>query len=109
MRLLYALGVFLLIFVTACGESSSPTSSSSTKPACTFALSPRTQSIPKSGGTFAATLTIAEAGCAWIAAADAPWITITAGAAGSASGTIGYAVPENPDGARIGNIVVRFA
>jgi len=53
-------------------------------------------------------LTIAEAGCAWIAAADAPWITITAGAAGSASGTITYTVPENPDGARTGNVVVRF-
>jgi len=108
MRFRNALRVCLLMFATACGESSSPTSSSTTRPACTFVLSPKTQSIPRSGGTFAATLTMAEAGCAWIAAADAPWITITAGTAGNATATIAYAVPENPDGVRTGNIVVRF-
>ena len=108
MRFRYAIGIVLLMFATACGESSSPTASSSTKPACTFVLSPMTQSVPQSGGSFNATVTLAEGGCSWVAAADASWITLTAGAAGAATATITYAVPANPGGVRTGNIVVRF-
>ena len=109
MRVQYTLAAFVLMFATACGESSAPTSSSTTRPACTIMLTPRAQSIPSSGGTFNATLTLAEAGCGWVAVGDAPWISITAGSSGNATGTIAYAAAANPGAARTGNIVVRFA
>ncbi|MBI1898312.1 MAG: hypothetical protein HYS04_17535, partial [Acidobacteria bacterium] len=48
-----------------------------------------------------------SANCAWTAAAGAGWITITAGAAGSASGTIAFSVaPNNTAEPRTGTITI---
>jgi hypothetical protein len=46
---------------------------------------------PTSVGVFA------DGQCGWIAAADAPWITLTSGAAGNGNGTIGYMTQPNPN------------
>jgi hypothetical protein len=51
---------------------------------------------------------LADAGCTWNAAADAPWIAIIAGASGTAMGEITYTVPANPYAARRGNLVVHL-
>ncbi|MFM1769790.1 MAG: hypothetical protein RJA22_2319 [Verrucomicrobiota bacterium] len=46
-------------------------------------------------------------GCAWTALTTNAWITVNAGAAGTNTGTAGYAVAANPDGiARTGSIQV---
>jgi hypothetical protein len=43
---------------------------------------------------------------AWTARADHPWLEITAGAAGSGTGTVTYSVAANPGPARTGTIAV---
>jgi len=58
---------------------------------CTYAISPVRETFPKDGG--AASVAVATAPeCAWTAQSDAPWISITGGAAGVGSGTVNYTV-----------------
>ena len=107
MRFKYAIAASLLCVATACGDSPSPASPTSASPArlaCTVMLSPRAQSATQTGGAFAATLTMTETGCGWTATTDAPWIAITGGASGSATGTIAYMVSPNSGAARTGSI-----
>jgi hypothetical protein len=58
-------------------------------PACTFSVSPSSRSVPSGGGssTFAVS---APQGCAWTAATQTSWITITGGASGSGNGTVSF-------------------
>lgn len=73
---------------------------------CTFAIAPSSQDVPQPGGSGAVTVTT-TAGCAWIASSNAPWITITAGASGSDSGTVQFNVDVNATGMpRSGTIAV---
>ena len=48
----------------------------------------------------------AGAGCAWTAASNSLWITITAGSSGSGSGTVSYSVAGNSGTARTGTITI---
>ena len=58
---------------------------------CTYAISPVRETFPKDGG--AASVAVATAPeCAWTAQSDAPWVSITGGAAGVGSGTVNYTV-----------------
>jgi len=63
-------------------------------PACSYSVSPAQQSFGKSGGTGSVAVTT-QAGCQWTATRSATWITITAGASGTGSGTIAYSVASN--------------
>lgn len=76
---------------------------------CTYAFSPPSASVPSGGGSgLTVTLT---AGCAWSAASDQPWLTITSAASGPGNATITYAVAANPSTttARTANITVSGA
>jgi glucose/sorbosone dehydrogenase len=58
---------------------------------CTYAIAPVRETFPKDGG--AASVAVATAPeCAWTAQSEAPWISITGGAAGVGSGTVNYTV-----------------
>ncbi len=62
--------------------------------ACTFALSASTASYTSAGGTGSVTVTCAS-GCSWTAASNESWLKVTAGASGTASGTVSYSVAAN--------------
>jgi BACON domain-containing protein/all-beta uncharacterized protein len=62
--------------------------------ACTYALTPASQSVPAAGGTTSFTVT-APAGCAWTATPTAAWITVAAGPSGSGNGTVTIMVAAN--------------
>ncbi len=62
--------------------------------ACTYSISPASQSFSFAGGTGSVTVSAASA-CAWSASSGAPWITITVGAGGTGPGTVGYSVAAN--------------
>ena len=72
---------------------------------CTFAISPDTHSVPAAGddGTVAVS---AGAGCAWTAAANASWISITSGSAGSGNGSVGYRVAATTGPARSATMTI---
>ena len=60
---------------------------------CTVSLNPASASI---GGGAATEATVAvTSNCAWTAASNAAWLTITAGASGSGNGTVTYSATAN--------------
>jgi hypothetical protein len=74
--------------------------------ACNFTLSPTSQNVGQTGGTFGVAV-LASPGCAWTTASDSPWITITQGSSGSGSGTVNYAVGTNAGtGSRTGTLTI---
>ena len=72
-------------------------------PQCTFAISPTRATFQVNGGTGSVTVT-APGGCAWTAASNETWITITGGASGNGNGEVMYSVapytgkPRNRNG-----------
>ena len=70
---------------------------------CTYAISPTNASFLQGGGGASVAVT-APLGCAWTAASNASWITISGGASGSGNGTVTYSVsayigkPKNRNG-----------
>jgi uncharacterized protein (TIGR03437 family) len=63
---------------------------------CTYSIAPPSQSFAASGGNGTVAVTAAN-GCAWMAASNAPWLSITAGAAGDGNGTVAFTVAANPN------------
>jgi hypothetical protein len=62
--------------------------------ACTIEISPSSASYNKDSatGTFAVT---AAAHCAWSAASNAAWISVTSGSPGTGNGTVDYSIERN--------------
>jgi hypothetical protein len=74
-------------------------------PGCAFDVAPLNHSVAAGGGT--RTLTVsAGAGCAWTAASQVPWITITGGAGGTGAGTVTFLVAATAGPARTGTLTV---
>jgi len=63
-------------------------------PTCTFALSSTGQTIGAEGGAGSIDVSAAD-GCAWEAASNAEWLTITAGSSATGNGTVRYAASAN--------------
>ena len=61
---------------------------------CTYSIAPTSQALAAGGAAGSATVT-AGTGCAWTAASNAGWISVTSGATGSGNGTVGYAAAAN--------------
>jgi all-beta uncharacterized protein/BACON domain-containing protein len=72
---------------------------------CTFSLSPTSQSIGAAGGPGTSSVTAGN-GCAWTATSNVPWITITAGAAGTGNGTVNFTTAANSAPARQGTLTI---
>jgi Domain of unknown function (DUF5666)/Putative binding domain, N-terminal/Viral BACON domain len=62
---------------------------------CTFSLTVTTQSVPATGGQRQIGVTASTSTCAWTAVTSTPWITITAGAAGTGNGQTTYTASAN--------------
>ena len=72
---------------------------------CSSTLSPTGASIAAGGGTGNAGVTCAT-GCAWTAASNSTWITVTGGSSGNGNGTVSYSVASNTGPARYGTITI---
>jgi len=97
-------GVALNATITIAGVSVTINQAAPGATACNYALSPSGAMFPASGGAGTINVT-ANAGCAWTATSNAPWITVTGGS-GAASGTVTYNVSPNTGPAIAGTIVV---
>jgi hypothetical protein len=90
----------LAFTVTQAGAAAPP------PPSCSFSIAPNNQSIDAAGGG-GTTITIStSAGCAWTAASQASWITLTSPASGNGPGTATFSVAANSGGARSGNLTI---
>lgn len=75
-------------------------------PDCTYVISPMNAPISSSGGTGAFNV-FSEERCAWMAAGNVSWITISSGDMGIGNGTVNYLVAANTTGvSRKGRITV---
>jgi hypothetical protein len=74
--------------------------------ACTFGITPTSQSIGAGGGTGSAITVTGAAGCAWSASNNDPWITVTSGTSGTGNGTVAFTVAANSGPARVGTLTV---
>jgi hypothetical protein len=72
---------------------------------CSFSVAPQTLSVGSSGGNGSVTVT-ADAGCAWTAASQVSWITISSGANGSGNGTVTASVAATSGPSRSGTMIV---
>lgn len=72
---------------------------------CTIAIAPESSSVPASGGTGTVNVT-AAAGCAWAAASNADWITVTQGASGSGNGVVQFSVAATTGSGRSGTLTI---
>jgi hypothetical protein len=73
---------------------------------CTFTIDPTSGTALGTGGTGSVTVTAAS-GCAWTAASQAQWITVTGGASGAGGGTVQFTVEANPAATeRTGSILI---
>lgn len=62
--------------------------------ACTYTIDPQSANATKDGGAGSFALTTAT-GCAWTAASQASWVTVTSPSSGTGSSTIAYSVGRN--------------
>ena len=72
---------------------------------CTFTIAPATVGLPSAGGDRSITVTT-RSDCAWTAASNVPWITLTAGASSRGSGTVTFNVATNGGDARNGAVII---
>jgi len=62
--------------------------------ACTYSISPTSESFFSSGGNGSVTVT-AQSGCVWGSTSNVAWLTITWGGGGTGNGSVGYSVGAN--------------
>jgi hypothetical protein len=63
-------------------------------PACTYSISPATQSFDSSGGPGTVSVTT-QTGCTWTDNSNASWLIITSNSTGTGNGTVNYSVSAN--------------
>ncbi len=73
--------------------------------ACSYALSSSGSAMAAAGGTGSVGVT-AGAKCGWTATSSASWVTITSGAAGLGTATVGFTVAPNGGAARTATLLV---
>src|SRR4029079_15882483 len=72
---------------------------------CSYSIAPTSQSVPVLGGTGTVTVTTTSA-CAWTAGSNAPWLSITSGATGTGTGTVGFSAAANTGGTTAGTLTI---
>jgi hypothetical protein len=94
------------IVTSACGSSTTTVTAPSTIARCGVTLSATDATVPPEGGTGRITVTTARE-CAWSAASEAGWLSISGPNSGQGDGAIDYRVAANGDPvARRGGIVL---
>ena len=87
--------------VTIAGQTFTVTQASG----CTYSIAPASQNVPAGGGTGSFAVN-ASGTCAWTAAANVPWITVTSAPSGNGNGTVQFSAAANTAAARSGTITV---
>ncbi|HEX8250720.1 MAG TPA: BACON domain-containing carbohydrate-binding protein, partial [Pyrinomonadaceae bacterium] len=72
---------------------------------CAYSLSATSANFPAAGGNGSVNVTTAS-GCAWTAASNVNWISITGGASGSGNGSVTFNVLANPGPERTGTLTI---
>jgi hypothetical protein len=72
---------------------------------CAFVLDTTSANVNANSNNVSTTVTAAT-GCAWAAASNAGWLTITSGASGSGNGLVSFAVAQNTGSARSGTLTI---
>ncbi len=70
------------------------TISQSASGSCTFSLNSLSNSFSAAGGSQTVSV-LTQSGCAWTAASNSAWISITTGGSGSGNGNVNYSVSQN--------------
>ncbi len=73
---------------------------------CAYSLQPTSQSVPATAGAGAAVTVTTSSHCSWSATSNDPWLTVTSGASGTGSGTVGFAVAANTGLQRVGTLTI---
>ena len=73
---------------------------------CSYSISPTSLTIGASGGAGNTIAVTTQTGCAYTAASNDAFITITSGASGTGNGTVVFTVAANSGAARTGTITV---
>lgn len=74
---------------------------------CSFTLSPSAVTASGAATTGSITVTASASSCAWTAAAQNDWITLTGATSGTGNGTVAYSLAANTSGAdRTGSITI---
>ncbi len=98
---------FATINQLASGPSPNPNPSPSpAPPPCTYAITPNSHAVGPGGGVGPTVSVSARSGCAWTAASNDPWITVTSGLSGNGNGSVGFTVASNPSNARNGSLTI---
>lgn len=84
--------------ITVAGQVFTVNQAAAPAPTCTYSIAPLSATVGGSGGTGTVDVTT-QAGCAWTASSNAPWVSISSGATGSGSGRVDYTAAANPSGA----------
>jgi hypothetical protein len=86
-------------------QAGSATPPAPTPPACTYTIAPQSQTVPSGAGAGTVNVTTTAA-CAWTAVSNAPWLTVTSGAAGTGNGTVAFSVTANTGAARTATLTI---
>jgi hypothetical protein len=73
---------------------------------CSYAIAPQNATVPASGATTQTVNVVATNGCAWTAASNAGFLSITSGTSGSGSGSVTYQVAANSGPTRSGTLTI---
>jgi hypothetical protein len=94
------------LYVVGLGGTVDRLTSSPSPPACSFAFTPMSLSVPAIGGGSSVSVSTAS-DCNWLAVSQFPWITITAGSSGTGNGTVTFFLAINTGTtARVGTIQI---
>jgi hypothetical protein len=92
--------------VILAGRPVTMTQAGAASPACSYELNATSTSLPAAGGTHDLDVR-AGSGCAWSAASNASWLTITAGTSGTGDGRVTFSAAANPDAnSRTGTLTI---
>jgi len=73
---------------------------------CVYTVTPDKQIVAYEGGAGTPFSVTTAPGCQWSAQSEASWITITAGATGSGSGSVAYSVALGTNKGRTGELTI---
>jgi phosphatidylserine/phosphatidylglycerophosphate/cardiolipin synthase-like enzyme/regulation of enolase protein 1 (concanavalin A-like superfamily) len=74
-------------------------------PSCQYTISPVSQDVGADAAAVGVNVTSADS-CAWTAASNASWMTVTGGSSGSGNGSVTIGVSANTGAARTGTVTV---
>jgi all-beta uncharacterized protein/BACON domain-containing protein len=88
------------------GDQTVPINQTAATAACSYAITPLATSVAASGGAGPQITIDTQTGCAWTAASNATWLSITSAANGSGDASVSFSASANTGAARSGTLTV---